>query len=275
MGIVNVTPDSFSDGGDFLDPALAIEHGLKLAAEGASVLDIGGESTRPGAAEVSAEEEIARVLPVIKGLMGAPGMAAAISIDTSKATVAERALRSGATIVNDVTALSDPEMTRACVDGEASLILMHMRGTPRTMQDDPTYGDVVADVREFLAERLERALAAGVPEEMIWVDPGIGFGKTVEHNLELIDRLGELRDLGRPIVLGASRKTFLGKITGREVHDRLGASLAAAVVGAERGAEMLRVHDVAATRDALVVAEAIGGARNWREPSPELGSVAR
>ena len=274
MGIVNVTPDSFSDGGEFLDPARAIEHGLRLVDEGADVLDIGGESTRPGAAEVSAEEELGRVVPVIEGLIAA-GCAAEISIDTSKADVADRALAAGATIVNDVTALGDERMAAACVRGEASLVLMHMKGTPRTMQDDPVYDDVVDEVREFLAEALARAVSEGVPEEVIWLDPGIGFGKTVEHNLELIDRLAELRELGRPIVLGASRKRFLGTITGREVHDRLGGSLAASVIGASRGAEMLRVHDVAATREALAVADAITGARAWREPSAELGAASR
>jgi len=266
MGIVNVTPDSFSDGGEFLDPEAAVAHGLELVAEGADVLDIGGESTRPGAAEVGAEEEIRRVVPVIEGLMGA-GCEAMISVDTSKAAVADKALGAGATMVNDVTALSDERMAAACVRGDASLVLMHMKGTPRTMQDNPSYDDVVDEVRRFLGGALEHAVREGVPEEMIWLDPGIGFGKTVEHNLELIDRLGELRELGRPIVLGASRKRFIGEITGREVGERLGGTLAANVIGAARGAEMLRVHDVREAREALDVAEAIAGTRDWREPA--------
>ena len=254
MGIVNVTPDSFSDGGRYLDPAAAIAHGEELAAAGADVLDVGGESTRPGAAAVGAEEELARVLPVIEALAGSGHR---VSIDSSKATVAERALAAGATIVNDVTALGDPAMAATCAVAGAGLILMHMKGTPRTMQDDPTYDDVVAEVRGFLAERLATAVAAGVAAERIWVDPGIGFGKTVGHNLELIERLGELRELGRPVVLGASRKRFLGELTGREVDGRLAASIAVAVLGVANGAEVLRVHDVGPTRDALTVAAAV------------------
>jgi len=271
MGIVNVTPDSFSDGGEFLDPERAVEHGLQLAADGADVLDIGGESTRPGAAEVSAEEELRRVIPVIEGLIAA-GCTKAISIDTSKAAVAERALAAGAVIVNDVTALGDAGMAGVCARGSSSLILMHMKGTPRTMQEDPTYEDVVAEVREFLAAALERAVDDGVDEDRIWLDPGIGFGKTVEHNLELIDRLGELRSLGRPIVLGASRKRFIGTLTGREVGDRVGGTLAANVIGVARGAAMLRVHDVREAREALDVAEAILGVREWREPRTAVAS---
>ena len=270
MGIVNVTPDSFSDGGEYLDPEVAIAHGRELVAEGAQILDIGGESTRPGAAEVGAAEERARVLPVIAGLAAGErgGAPARISIDTSKAEVAAAAIEAGATIVNDVTALADPEMAPLCAAAAEpkrpiELVLMHMQGTPRTMQEDPVYDDVVTDVRDFLAARIERALAAGVAEERIWIDPGIGFGKTLEHNLELLRRLGELRSLGRPIVLGTSRKSFIGKITGREVGERLGGSIASAVLGVRAGAEVLRVHDVAATRDALAVAAAVGGAP-WR-----------
>ena len=254
MGIVNVTPDSFSDGGRYLDPEVAIAHGFELAAEGADVLDVGGESTRPGAAAVGVEEELARVLPVVAALAGAGER---VSIDSSKAAVAERALAAGAVIVNDVTALGDPAMAAVCADTGAGLVLMHMKGTPRTMQENPTYDDVVVEIRDFLARRLEAAVAAGVAAERIWVDPGIGFGKTVDHNLELIERLGELRELGRPVVLGASRKRFLGELTGREVDDRLAASLSVAVLGVANGADVLRVHDVAATRDALTVAAAV------------------
>ena len=261
MGVVNVTPDSFSDGGEFLDPDAALAHGKALIAEGAEVLDVGGESTRPGAAAVGAAEELERVLPVIGGLAGE---GVPISIDTSKAAVAAGALDAGAAIVNDVTALADPEMGALCAERGCGLVLMHMQGTPRTMQEDPTYGDVVADVSAFLADRVRRATDAGVAEERIWVDPGIGFGKTLEHNLELIRRLGELRSLGRPILLGASRKSFLGKLTGREADQRLGGSLAAAVLGRLAGADWVRVHDVAPTRDALLVAEAIAGRREWR-----------
>jgi len=267
MGIVNVTPDSFSDGGRYLDRGAAIEHGIELAAAGADVLDVGGESTRPGAAAVGVEEELARVLPVIEALASAGHR---VSVDTSKAAVAERALAAGATIVNDVTALGDPAMAAVCADAGCGLILMHMKGTPRTMQDDPRYDDVLVEVRDFLAERLAAAVAAGVAAERVWVDPGIGFGKTVDHNLELIERLGELRELGRPVVLGASRKAFLGELTGREVSDRLAASLAVAVLGVAGGAEVLRVHDVAATRDAVTVAAALLG-RGAADPVPAGG----
>lgn len=266
MGIINATPDSFSDGGRFLRPDAAVAHGLEMEAQGAEILDVGGESTRPGAEAVSADEEAARVLPVIEGLKDA-GTGCTISIDTSKAEVARAALGAGATIVNDVSALSDSEMARVCVDGEASLILMHMKGSPRTMQEDPTYGDVVAEVRDFLGERIEAAVGDGVPEEMILIDPGIGFGKTVEHNLELIDRLGELRSLRRPIVLGASRKSFIGRIGGGEASDRLGGTIAAGVLGLERGADVLRVHDVAPAREAILVAEAILGSRTDAAPA--------
>jgi dihydropteroate synthase len=261
MGIVNVTPDSFSDGGEFLDPDRAVEHGRELAAEGAAILDIGGESTRPGAAAVGVEEELRRVLPVIEGLTGEGVL---LSIDTSKAAVAAAAIDAGATIVNDVTALADPEMAPLCADRGCRLVLMHMQGTPRTMQEHPSYGDVVDDVRAFLAGRLRVAVDAGVDERRIWLDPGIGFGKTVAHNLELIRRLGELSELGRPVVLGASRKSFLGKITGREVDQRLGGSIACDVLGMLAGAEVLRVHDVAPTRDAVLVATAVFGGRPWR-----------
>lgn len=256
MGVVNVTPDSFSDGGLFLDADAAVAHGEQLVEEGAGILDVGGESTRPGAAEVGAEEELARVEPVVGGLAGA----ATVSIDTSKASVAAAALGAGASIVNDVTALrGDPEMAAVCADGEAGLVLMHMQGDPRTMQAEPRYDDVVDDVRAFLSERLEAALAAGVGEERVWLDPGIGFGKTLDHNLELLRRLGELRQLGRPLVVGTSRKSFIGRIDGSEVGERLGGTIASSVLAAAEGAEVLRVHDVAAAAQALRVAAAILG----------------
>jgi dihydropteroate synthase len=256
MGIVNVTPDSFSDGGLFLDADAAIAHGRELIAEGADVVDIGGESTRPGAEAVSAEEELRRVTPVVEALAGDSG--APVSIDTSKLAVAEAALDAGAAMVNDVTALrAEPELAELCADRGCGLCLMHMLGDPRTMQENPTYEDVVDDVRAFLSERIEFATAAGVDEERIWVDPGIGFGKTVEHNLELLRRLGELRDLGRPLLVGTSRKSFLGKLTGAEPEERLGGTIASNVIAFANGAEMLRVHDVGPLQEALTVAEAI------------------
>jgi dihydropteroate synthase len=255
LGIVNVTPDSFSDGGLFLDPERAIAHARELVAAGADLLDVGGESTRPGAGAVDAEEELARIAPVLAGL---DGLEVPISIDTSKAAVAEAALDGGAEIVNDVTALrSEPALAALCGERDCVVVLMHMQGTPRTMQEDPTYDDVVEDVKSFLAERIEFAVGAGIAEERIWIDPGIGFGKTVRHNLELLHRLGELRELGRPIVVGTSRKRFLGTITGREVDDRLGATIASNVLAMTAGADVLRVHDVAEVRQAMVVAEAV------------------
>jgi len=256
MGVVNVTPDSFSDGGLFLDAEAAVAHGRELAGQGAGILDVGGESTRPGAEEVGAEEEMARVVPVVRGLADA----ATVSIDTSKLTVAEAALDAGASIVNDVTALrGDPEIAALCAERDAGLILMHMQGDPRTMQADPSYDDVVDDVKAFLAERLEAAVAAGVAEERVWLDPGIGFGKTLDHNLELLRRLGELRELGRPLVVGTSRKSFIGKIDGSDVGDRLGGTIASSVLAAADGADILRVHDVAEAAQAVKVASAILG----------------
>ena len=255
MGVVNVTPDSFSDGGLFLEADAAIAHGEEMAAQGAEILDVGGESTRPGAAEVPVAEEVARTEPVVRGLAGAGHT---VSIDTSKLAVAEAALDAGAAIVNDVTALrGDPEIGGLCAERGAGLVLMHMRGDPRTMQEDPRYDDVVEDVRAFLAERLEAAVAAGVAEERVWLDPGIGFGKTLEHNLELLRRLGELCQLGRPLVVGTSRKSFIGRIDGSEVGQRLGGTIASAVLALAAGADVLRVHDVAEHAQAARVAAAI------------------
>jgi dihydropteroate synthase len=258
MGVVNVTPDSFSDGGQFLAPDRAIAHARQMVVDGAELLDVGGESTRPGARSVTAEEELARVGPVLAGLddAGVP-----ISIDTSKAAVAEPALDAGAEIVNDVTALrADSSMAGLCAERDCVVVLMHMQGTPRTMQENPTYDDVVDDVKAFLAERIEFAVGEGVAEERIWVDPGIGFGKTVEHNLELLRRLGELRELGRPVVVGTSRKRFIGTLTGRDVDDRLGGTIASNVLALRAGADVLRVHDVAEMRQAALVTESILGA---------------
>jgi len=254
MGVVNVTPDSFSDGGEWLDPAAAIAHGRDLVAQGAAILDVGGESTRPGAAPVGEAEELSRVLPVLEGLAAA---GARLSIDTSKAAVAAAAIDAGATIVNDVTALrGDPGMAALVAARDCDVCLMHMLGEPRTMQRDPRYADVVADVRAFLAERLEHAVAAGIDERRVWLDPGIGFGKTIDHNLELLSRLDELVALGRPVVVGASRKSFLGRITGREAGDRVAGTIAANVLALARGASVFRVHDVAEAHDALAVAAA-------------------
>lgn len=254
MGIVNVTPDSFSDGGRFLDAQAAIEHGRELLAEGADILDVGGESTRPGAEPVGPDVELLRVVPVIEALADS---GARISIDTTKADVARRALAAGATIVNDVAAFRfDPEIAAVAAEAGATCVLMHMLGEPRTMQDDPRYDEVVSDVKAFLEERLAFAVSEGIPEERIWLDPGIGFGKTLEHNLELINRLDEIVAIGRPVVFGASRKSFLEKLTGRQVDERLAGTIAANIIAHERGARIFRVHDVAPNVDALKVVAA-------------------
>jgi dihydropteroate synthase len=261
MGVVNVTPDSFSDGGHFLEADAAIAHGRELIGEGADVIDVGGESTRPGAEAVDAAEEQRRVRPVVDALAEA---GATVSIDTSKLSVAEAALDAGAEIVNDVTAFrADPALADLCAERDCEVVLMHMQGTPRTMQEAPAYDDVVDDVKAFLSERVEFATARGIAKERIRLDPGIGFGKTVEHNLELLRRLAELRELGRPLVVGTSRKSFIGKITGREVDQRLGGTIASCVLAYANGAETLRVHDVGPVCDALLVAGAILGVREW------------
>jgi dihydropteroate synthase len=275
MGIVNVTPDSFSDGGRFLDPGRAVAHGEALAAEGAGILDIGGESTRPGAQPVPAAEELRRVIPVIEGLREA-GTPVRISIDTSKAVVARAALDAGAEIVNDVTALrGDPEMAGLVAAHTGPVCLMHMLGEPRTMQTDPRYGDVVSEVTAFLQERLAAAVAAGIDESRIWLDPGIGFGKTVRHNLELLDRVGELvAAFGRPVVIGTSRKSFLGRITGRDFAGLGPATVATNVLAYERGARIFRIHDVAPTRDALLTAAATVR-RSWPTKSPTSTTTTR
>jgi dihydropteroate synthase len=264
MGVVNVTPDSFSDGGEWLDPAAAIAHGHALVAQGAAILDIGGESTRPGAEPVSEAEELRRVVPVLAGLAGA---GARLSIDTSKAAVAAAAIDAGATLVNDVTALrGDPEMAALVAQRGCDVCLMHMLGEPRTMQRDPRYDDVVADVRAFLAQRLEHAVAQGIAPERVWLDPGIGFGKTIDHNLELLARLDEIVALGRPVVVGTSRKSFLGTITGRPPGGRVAGTIATNVLALARGASVFRVHDVAEARDGLLVAAATLRGR-WLPPT--------
>jgi dihydropteroate synthase len=255
MGVINVTPDSFSDGGAFLDADDAIAQGRRLAAEGAELLDIGGESTRPGAEPVDEAEELRRVIPVVEAL--AADAHATVSIDTSKLGVARAALDAGAGFVNDVTAFrAAPELAGLVADRGVECCLMHMLGEPRTMQEAPHYDDVVADVAAFLEERLAFAVGEGVREERILLDPGIGFGKTIDHNLELLRRLGEIAALGRPVVIGTSRKSFLGRITGRDVTERVPASVASNVVAYLHGARVFRVHDVAATRDALLVTAA-------------------
>jgi dihydropteroate synthase len=284
MGVVNVTPDSFSDGGLFFKAGAAVAHGLELTAEGADILDVGGESTRPGAAPVAEAEELRRVLPVVEGLVaelraGSPEASSTrpqVSIDTSKASVARAAISAGASLVNDVSALrADPEMAGVVVESGAECCLMHMLGDPRTMQREPRYADVVDEVKAFLSERLAFAVGAGVAEERVLLDPGIGFGKTLAHNLELLRRLDELLALGRPLLVGTSRKSFLGRILaaadagaadsvgGPEAvgaAQRLPGTLATCVLAYERGARVFRVHDVAPARAALLTAAATLGA---------------
>ncbi len=273
MGVVNVTPDSFSDGGLYLDARDAIEHALELEREGASILDIGGESTRPGANPVSESEELRRVIPVLEALSAA-GSRAQLSIDTSKATVARAALDAGASLVNDVTALrGDPEMAELVAASGADCCLMHMLGEPRTMQQDPRYDDVVSDIKAFLEERMRFAVDHGVAESRIALDPGIGFGKTTEHNLELLRRLDELVALGRPIAIGTSRKSFLGKITARPVEDRIAATIATNVIAYERGARIFRVHDVAPLHDALTITAATVN-RQWASTTPTSSTTS-
>lgn len=256
MGVVNVTPDSFSDGGQFLETGKAIEHGARLAAEGADILDVGGESTRPGAEQVDAETECSRVLPVIEGLVREIGVP--ISIDTSKGAVARRALDAGAAVVNDVTALrGDPEMAGVVARSGAPVVLMHMQGTPRTMQEHPRYDDLMGEIVASLRESMGLAADAGIEEGQIVVDPGLGFGKTVEHNLEVLRRLGELRSLGRPILVGPSRKSFIGKLTGAPAGERLFGTAATVALAIARGAHIIRVHDVAAMRQVARMADAI------------------
>lgn len=259
MGVVNVTPDSFSDGGRFLAVDAAIAEGLRHLTDGAAIVDVGGESTRPGSDGVDGETELDRVLPVVRGIAAARPDAA-ISIDTSRATTAARALAAGATMVNDVTALADREMAGVVAAAGADLCLMHMLGTPRTMQDDPRYDDVVAEVTAFLADRVDRAVALGVARERICVDPGIGFGKTVDHNVELLRSAQTIEaGTGCPVLIGISRKSFLGRLLGDLARDRLVATVAAGLAAARAGAWMLRVHDVGAQRDALTVYGAIDG----------------
>jgi dihydropteroate synthase len=254
MGIVNVTPDSFYDGGQHAETRAAIEHARRLAAEGADLLDIGGESTRPGSAGTSVDEELRRVLPVLEraAALGVP-----VSVDTMKPEVMRAAIAHGAAMINDVTALAAQASIEAVAASEAAVCLMHMQGEPRTMQANPAYGDVVVEVGAFLEARAAACVAAGIAPDRIVVDPGFGFGKAVEHNLELLRRLDRIAALGFPVLAGWSRKSTLGRITGRPVEERLAGSLAAALIAVQRGARIVRVHDVAATRDALAVLAAV------------------
>lgn len=254
MGILNVTPDSFSDGGRWLEPEAAVARGVALVAEGADILDIGGESTRPGAATVPVDEELRRVAPVIEAL--ARQVSVPLSVDTRHAAVARAALAAGASIVNDVSALGDPEMAAVVRKANAGMVLMHMRGTPADMQREPRYDDVVAEVRAYLAARIEAAMAAGIGRAQVVIDPGIGFGKTTAHNLALLGALERLAELA-PVLVGASRKRFIGEITGAPADGRLAGSLTVAVWSLMRGAAIMRVHDVAATRAAVTMAGAL------------------
>jgi dihydropteroate synthase len=258
VGILNVTPDSFSDGGYFLDPEAAAEHAAAMLDDGAGILDLGGESTRPGSDPVSQEEEIRRVIPVIERILAVrPG--AVISVDTYRSGTATAALGAGARLINDVTALrGDHRMASVVKEARCPVILMHMQGEPKTMQKEPHYEDVVREVRDFLAQRAESAVAAGIGPENVIVDPGIGFGKNLEHNLDLLQNLDTIVDLGFPVLIGASRKTFIGRITGvREARERVFSTVATTVLAYERGATFFRVHDVRANREALAVAEAV------------------
>lgn len=256
MGILNVTPDSFSDGGKYFEPARAIERGLEMVEEGAEIIDVGGESTRPGADPVGAQEELRRVLPVIEGLSAHAGFA--LSIDTQKAAVAREALAAGAHIVNDIAAnREEPELWEAAAAAGAGYVLMHMQGSPATMQQAPVYGDVIAEVSDFFADRLGKCQRAGLHAEQIVLDPGIGFGKTAAHNLRLLAGLDRFRVHNRPLLLGVSRKSFMGRLIEAGVTDRLPASLACTVWGVERGAQFIRTHDVAETRQAVRMFECL------------------
>ena len=255
MGVVNITPDSFSDGGKFLDPQAAVEHGRRLIEEGADIIDIGGESSRPGARAVSEDVELERIIPVLEALNDKP-----VSVDTRRPRVMREALKAGASMINDIEALAAQGALDAVADSDCAVCLMHKKGDPSTMQQDPRYDDVVGEVKSFLAGRIAACEIAGIERDRIAIDPGFGFGKTVAHNFSLLKRLAELATLGVPVVAGWSRKSTLGAITGRPVTERLAASVAAALLAVQHGATILRVHDVRQTRDALAVMQALGKA---------------
>jgi dihydropteroate synthase len=255
MGILNVTPDSFSDGGRYFSPDAAVEQGMRMAADGAAIIDVGGESTRPGARGVPVDEELDRVIPIVEALCRE--LEVPVSVDTSKAEVMTAAVAAGAGLINDVRALRDAGALAAAAASGVPVCLMHMQGEPRTMQASPSYGDVVGDILDFLDQRVAACRQAGIAREHLLIDPGFGFGKTLAHNLALLERLGEFGRFGLPVLVGISRKSMLGTITGRPVAERLAASVAAALLAAERGAVVLRVHDVAATVDALAVLQAL------------------
>ena len=256
MGVVNVTPNSFYDGGRHASTVAAIAHARRLAEEGADLLDVGGESSRPGSEAVSLDQELARVLPVLEGLRD---LEVPISVDTTKPAVMRAAIAGGAAMINDISALGAPGALEAVAASEAAVCLMHMRGEPKTMQAEPVYADVVAEVRDFLAARIAACVAAGIARERIAIDPGFGFGKTVEHNLTLLRELRAIAAIGVPVLAGWSRKSSLGRITGRAPEERLASSLAAALIAVQHGARIVRVHDVAATRDVLAVLDAVQG----------------
>lgn len=261
MGVVNITPDSFSDGGAFLDPQCAIDHGRRQVEEGADLLDLGAESTRPGAAPVSAAEELDRLLPVLTALTT---LDVPVSVDTMKPAVMTAAIQAGAAMINDVNAFRLAGAIDAVANTTTAVCVMHMQGEPRTMQADPVYADVVGEVGAFLRERVTALSSAGIAKDRIAIDPGFGFGKNLEHNLALLRELSKFRDAGVAVLAGLSRKSMLGKITGRAAHERLPASVAAALIAVQRGADIVRVHDVAATRDALAVLAAVAGNGNHR-----------
>jgi dihydropteroate synthase len=256
MGIVNVTPDSFSDGGQFYDSEAAIKHGIKLVSEGADILDIGGESTRPGSSEVSVDVELERVIPVIEGL--AKEVEAPISIDTCKGEVARSAIKAGAVIINDISAMrSDPKIGDVAAENKTPIILMHMQGTPKNMQKNPVYGDVMGEIAQFLKERVDFARSKGILKDRIIVDPGIGFGKTLEHNFQIIRNLKELKVLGQPILMGTSRKSFIGNTLDLDVKERLEGTLATVTMSIMNGADIVRVHDVLQSKRAAYMTDAI------------------
>jgi len=260
MGVLNMTPDSFSDGGRFADLDMARRHAESMVQDGASIIDIGGESTRPGADDVSESEELDRVIPIIEALRNTVDLP--ISVDTSKAAVMLAAAEAGAALINDVLALQEPGALQAAIDLEVPVCLMHMQGRPRTMQEDPHYDDVTADVAKFLSDRAARCVEAGLARELIMIDPGFGFGKTHSHNVELLANLRQLQDLELPVLVGLSRKSTLGELTGRDIVSRMPASISAAVIAVMSGAQIVRAHDVRETVDALQVARAVMEAKD-------------